>query len=132
MLQLHRAVGEYVTQTDPPLGEHLADEQPPMAFVRPPLAAEQGQAVLSAARSETIDCALKSRCLGHGPVESVTVGVVVLLTRGPPAQRLTEEDVAHLDLPQCRPERLPVELGREARARERADIDDGVDCLPFK
>ncbi len=50
---------------DPSLGQHLADEQPPMAALRISLAAEQSDPVAPHACDKTVDGRCERLVLGH-------------------------------------------------------------------
>ncbi len=62
----------------------------------------------------------------------MTVGVVVLLARGTPAELRSEEQVAHAQRGHGRLQLLAVELGRIAGVRIGADIDQELDPLGRK
>ena len=53
---------------DSPVSKHLADEQPAMAILRVPLAADQGDAMVTGALDQTLDRRHKGCLFGHRPV----------------------------------------------------------------
>ncbi len=66
-----------------------------MTLPRLALAAKQRDPMLPAAAQKTLHGHAERRLLGHAVIASVTLLVVVLLVRRPPAQLLTKKEVAH-------------------------------------
>lgn len=122
-------VGQDVAEGNPMLGQHFADEQSPMAALRPPLATHQCNPMVGGSGEEPRDRLLETRLLSHTLVKRVAVLVVVIGARRPTAELLAQEEVANAHLLQPTLDLVPVELGREARVGKRADVHDDLDRL---
>jgi hypothetical protein len=80
-----------MAQLHSPVGEHLSEEQSPVALLRLPLAAQERDPMITATAQETRYRRLKRRCLCHAAVESATLFVVILISRRPTAKLVSEE-----------------------------------------
>ena len=68
----------------------------------------------------------------HQAVESTTVLVVVMVVSRSPSKLLAEKEIPNSHGAQSAFEILAIELRRESRIGERANVDDVLDLLPAK
>jgi hypothetical protein len=111
------------------LGQHLADEQAPMAVLRVSLAAEQRESVAARTSDEALDRQRELRLFGHGPVEGVAFGIVVLLSGRTTSELFSEKQIPHALACHRRLDLLAIEMWREMRVRIGAHVDEELDLL---
>jgi hypothetical protein len=111
------------------IGQYLANEQTPMAMLRVSLAAEQRDSVAARTRDEALDRQRELRRFGHGPVEGVAFGIVMLLLGRTTSELFSEKQIAHALACHRRLDLLAIEMWREARVRIRAHVNEKLDLL---
>src|SRR5450759_2288234 len=116
-------------QLDSSITQHLADEQPTVAVLWIPLAADEGDPVAMRATDQAVDCRFEELLLGHQPVQRVALGVVVLLPRRAAPQLGSQEQIANAACGHPRLELLAVEVRREPRVWIRPHIHEELDSL---
>jgi hypothetical protein len=114
---------------DSSVGQHLPDEQPPVAVLRISLAADEANPMALRPVDEPLDRRLEGLLFGHRPIESMAVGVVVLIARRPATQLLSEEQIADAMPGERRLELVAVEVWRETRVRVRPHVHEKLDPL---
>jgi len=111
------------------IGEDFADEQPAVALPRLALAAQQRDSTFATSRQQALYGSSKRGLLGYAVVARVTLLVVVLLPRRPPAKLLSQKEISHSYPTESDIQQLAVELRRNARVGIGADVHDELDPL---
>jgi hypothetical protein len=118
------------------VSEDLTNEEPTVAIMWVSLAADQGDAVAARSLKEALDGSREGLPFGHRTVERMALGVVMILTCGPPSKLLPQEQIAHPTLSHRDLKLVAVEVRRVARVRKGPHIDQELDLLagdePYK
>jgi len=79
--------------------------------------------VAARTRDEALDRQCELRLFGHGAVEGVAFGVVVLLSRRTTSELLSEKQISHALAHHRRLELVAIEMWRETRVRIRTHVN---------
>ncbi len=129
MLDLNAAIGEDVAQLGAVIAQHLADQEPTMALLRPSTAAEQCEAMIPAALQQALDGLLERRLRCHIAIQRMPGGIVLLVPLRTAPQRQAKEGIANPSLFDRRLKALSVEVRRKPRIGIRTNVDEELDAL---
>ncbi len=133
--QLHRAlaqhipVREYVAQLRAPFTQDLAHQEPAMALVWLPAAAQQRDAMLGHAAQDRLDRLAEGGLRGHPVVQGMTVGVELIFALRTTTERGAEERVANAAPLDRGLQLVAVEVRRVARVGMRPYVHHMRDAV---
>jgi hypothetical protein len=128
-LDLDASVRKDVAQLSTVIAQHLANQEPPMAFLGPATAAEQCEPMIPAALQQALNSFLECRLGRHLAIQGMPGSVVLLVPLGTAPQCQPEEGIAN-PLPfNHRLKVLPIEMRRKPRIGIRANVDEELDAL---
>jgi len=133
--QLHRAlaqhvpVREYVAQLRATITQDLAHQEPAMTLVWLPATAQQRDAMPGRAAQDRVDRLAEGELRGHPAVQGMTVGVELIFAPRTPAERRTEERIAHVAPLDRGLQLVAVEVRRVARVGMRPYVHHMCDAV---
>lgn len=119
-------------QLNSSLGEYLADQKPPVAFLEFPATAENRDSMVATSIDEAANRTNKRRFLRHRAVERVPLVVVLLVTRRSSAERITHEHVANRLRIQVLAQLFSIEMRDELRVWVRTNVNDELNSVRLK